>query len=98
MAQFQTSREAMDAGVRACQDTQEQVNSLLSSLNAQMETMLGGWGGNAANSFRGLHEQWQTDARKLTQALEEMGQALGQGSNVYQQREEEAGSMFKGIL
>ena len=51
MAQYTTSQEAMQQGATKVDDAATQIQGHISSLRGEVETMMGGWRGEAASTF-----------------------------------------------
>ena len=73
---FTTEQEAMQRGANAVQEAHQQVQGLIQTLSGEVEQMMGGWGGQAASAFMGVHEAFNGQAAKINQALDRMHQAL----------------------
>lgn len=76
MAQYTTSQEAMQQGATKVDDAATQIQGHISSLRGEVETMMGGWRGEAATSFVQVHEAFEQQATRINKALREMHTAL----------------------
>lgn len=76
MGQYRTSQEAMQQGATKVDDAATQIQGLISSLRGEVETMRGGWGGQAAVAFSGVHEAFEQQSNKINNALRQMHEAL----------------------
>ncbi len=76
MAQYTTSQEAMAQGAVKVDDAATAIQGHISSLRAEVETMLGGWRGEAAGAFVQVHDAFEQQANKINNALRQMHDAL----------------------
>lgn len=76
MNQYTTSQEAMQQGAVKVDDAAQQIQGHISNLRSEVETMMGGWSGQAANAFIGVHESFEAQATKINNALRQMHEAL----------------------
>jgi WXG100 family type VII secretion target len=76
MAQYSTSQEAMAQGAVKVDDATNQIQGHISNLRAEVETMMGGWRGEAAGSFVQVHDAFEQQAAKINNALRQMHEAL----------------------
>ena len=78
MTQFQVDSEQVLAANTAIQSTIGRVQSDISALHAQMQSLQDSWRGLAANQFQELALRWHTTATAVQAQLGELGQADGQ--------------------
>ena len=76
MPQYTTSQEAMAAGATTLETASTQIQGHIGALRCEVETMMGGWRGDAASSFRQVHEVFESQANKINAALRHMHEAL----------------------
>ncbi|HEV7205613.1 MAG TPA: WXG100 family type VII secretion target [Jatrophihabitans sp.] len=76
MAQYTTSQEAMAQGATKVDDAATQIQGHIQNLRSEVETMMGGWRGEAASSFVQVHESFEQQATKINNALRQMHEAL----------------------
>ena len=76
MNQYTTSQEAMQQGATKVDDAAGLIQGHISNLRSEVETMMGGWSGAAANAFIGVHESFESQANKINSALRQMHEAL----------------------
>lgn len=88
MAGFGTSQEAMGAGAVAVSEASEQVQGQINTLRTEVDTMRGGWGGEASNAFGVLHQNFEAQANRINNALRAMHEALGATQKTYATQEE----------
>ncbi|MCM3921858.1 WXG100 family type VII secretion target [Frankia sp. AiPs1] len=78
-------------------DVNANIQNQLNLLIGRLEALQGNWHGDAATSFQVLKERWNGDARKLSEALQSIGDALKQSHANYQGTEEQNRSGFSRI-
>lgn len=76
MAQYTTSQEAMAAGATRVDDAATQIQGHIANLRSEVDTMMGGWRGEAASSFMQVHNAFEEQANKINNALRQMHEAL----------------------
>lgn len=94
---FATSQEAMAAGAAHVDEATQLVQGQISSLRTEVETMLGGWGGNAASAFGGLHQNFEGQATRINNALVAMQEALVSTRATYVNQEEQEASAISSL-
>lgn len=96
-ASFQTELATMQAASRHVYDVNEQIQTQLSRLMAQLDPLTSSWKGSAASSFEALKERWFEDANRLNQALRGIGDGLASTHATYQRAEASSQSGFDGV-
>jgi WXG100 family type VII secretion target len=81
--QYTTSQEAMAQGATKVDDAATQIQGHISNLRTEVETMMGGWRGQAANSFVQVHDAFEQQATKINAALRRMHEALVATNQTY---------------
>ncbi|WP_375500229.1 WXG100 family type VII secretion target [uncultured Jatrophihabitans sp.] len=76
MPQYTTSQEAMAAGATKVENAATEIQGHIGALRSEVETMMGGWRGEAASSFMQVHEAFESQANKINTALRRMHEAL----------------------
>ncbi len=76
MAQYTTSQETMAQGAMRVEEATTQIQGHISNLRSEVETMMGGWRGEAASSFVQVHDSFEQQAAKINNALRQMHEAL----------------------
>jgi WXG100 family type VII secretion target len=89
VAGFGTSQEAMAAGAAHVDEASERVQGQINTLRTEVETMKGGWGGQAANAFVTLHQNFEGQANRINTALRAMQEALVSTRTTYATQEEQ---------
>lgn len=98
---FGTDTEVMEKAVSEVQDVRQAVDSAVQTLNGEIEPVLGGWQGQAAQVFRKLMDQFNQEAKKINQKLDEIGENIQSSSKDYAQQQEESAeeiSKIEGML
>jgi WXG100 family type VII secretion target len=98
MTQFTTDQEAMAAGAVKVDDAAGKIQALLSTLRGDMETMLGGWRGEASGSFVQVHQAFEGQATKINSALRQMHDSLGATGRTYGNQEADQSQTFTGMV
>lgn len=89
MAGFGTNQEAMSAAAANVDDATQQVQGHIQTLRTEVESMMSGWGGAAANAFVGLHQNFEGQANRINDALRQMHEALVSTGATYAAQEEQ---------
>jgi WXG100 family type VII secretion target len=76
VAQFGTSQDTMAQGAVKVDDAASQIQGHITALRSEVETMMGGWKGDAAASFIQVHDAFEQQATKINNALRQMHEAL----------------------
>lgn len=93
---FGTDTEVMQKAVSEINDVRQAVDSAVQTLNGEIEPALGGWQGQAAQVFRKLMDQYNQEAKTITQKLDEISQNIeGSGKDYAQQQEESSQEISK---
>lgn len=91
---FGTSTELMTTASHDVASAQQQVESELTRLRSNLESLRGAWTGEAYTTFAALMVRWDTNARSLTEALASIGSAIQSSGLAYQaQEDEQSGSI-----
>lgn len=67
---------ALLKGAQTIEDAQGQIQSELSSLQSKLAGIGSAWQGEAASAFQKVMSQWDSEARKVTEALTELHAAM----------------------
>jgi WXG100 family type VII secretion target len=97
VAQYTTSQEAMQQGAAKVDDAASQIQGHLQNLRSEIETMMGGWKGEAANSFMQVHVAFDEQANKINNALRQMHESLLATHGVYSTQESDQSSTLSGL-
>ena len=89
MAGFATSQEAMAAGAAHVDDAIQQCQGHIGALRSEVETLMAGWGGSAATAFSGVHANFEAQAKKINDNLQQMHEALVSSRATYAAQEEQ---------
>lgn len=94
---FNTSQEAMAAGAAHVDEATQLVQGQIGTLRTEVETMMGGWGGNAAGAFTGLHQNFEGQATRINNALIAMQEALVSTRTTYVTQEDNETSTISSL-
>jgi WXG100 family type VII secretion target len=94
---YNVQQETMAKGAQAVDSATEQINGHLQRLDSEVQTMFGGWKGNAQRAFGELHANWVNQQQKLQQALRDMHEALVATGKTYDAQEEQQAGQFGNI-
>lgn len=97
-SKFGTTFETMNKAAQSVEQTVQDINSEMRSLDSALEPVAQAWKGQAASAFQQLIDRFNQDCTKLTQALDAIGQALGANTKNYSAAEEQQTSAISSIL
>ena len=97
MSGYGTSVEEMAKAAVDVDNVNQQSQDALRSLASQLSPLEGTWKGQASVAFRTLMERYQTDAKKLHDALQGISEQLRGSSDAYARQEEESSSSLSNI-
>jgi WXG100 family type VII secretion target len=97
VAQFGTSQEAMAQGASKVDDAATQIQGHIGNLRTEVETMMGGWKGEAASSFVQVHDAFEQQANKINTALRQMHSALQSTHQTYGTQESNQTQTLSGL-
>ena len=97
MAQYTTSQEAMAQGANKVDDASTQIQGHISNLRSEVETMMGGWRGEAASTFVQVHDAFEQQANKINNALRQMHTALLSTHQTYGTQESNQTQTLSGL-
>jgi WXG100 family type VII secretion target len=89
MAVLRVDTEVMATSAGKIASAIEDIDNVLVLLNSDVNEMLGGWGGDAADAHRNLHMRFQDDASKIRNSLLEIYNALSRTHATYVTQEQE---------
>jgi WXG100 family type VII secretion target len=95
--QFGTQVEQMQAAANHVAEVNQSVQGQLSALSNQLAPLAGAWQGQAATAFQMLMERWNTDARNLNEALNNIGEQIRGSGATYAQADESEHQSFSRI-
>ncbi|MGI8817158.1 MAG: WXG100 family type VII secretion target [Pseudonocardia sp.] len=91
---YGTTIEEMQRAAQQVAAVNERVQADLSALRNQLAPLAGAWRGEASRAFQGLMARWDADARKLNDALRDIGESIqGSGQSYARQEEQQAQSL-----
>ncbi len=97
MAQYTTSQEAMAAGANRVDTAATSIQGIIGQLRSEVETMMGGWRGEAASSFMQVHDAFESQANKINNALRQMHEALMSTHRTYGTQESNQTQTLTGL-
>ena len=97
MPQYTTSGEAMAAGATKVDNASTEIQGHIGALRSEVETMMGGWRGEAASSFMQVHEAFESQANKINAALRRMHEALQATNKTYTSQESNQTQTLTGL-
>ena len=95
--QYTTSQETMAQGAAKVEEASTQIHGLIGSLSSEVDTMMGGWRGEAASAFTQVHEAFQQQANKINNALRQMHEALQTTHRTYGSQESNQSQTLTGL-
>lgn len=87
MAQLTVRSEDLHAQSTAVIKGAADVNQTLSQLTSQIADLASRWQGGASQAFQTRWQEWQTGAKNIQQAMDDMGRFLGTAAQTYEQTE-----------
>lgn len=97
MAQYTTSQEAMQQGAAKVDEASNQIQGHINTLRSEVETMMGGWRGEAAGAFTQVHTSFESQATKINTALRQMHDALLATNRTYGTQESSQTQSLSGL-
>lgn len=97
MAQYSTSQEAMAQGATKVDEAANQIQGHIGNLRSEVETMMGGWRGEAAGAFVQVHDAFEQQANKINTALRQMHEALVSTHRTYGSQESDQSQTLTGL-
>ena len=97
MAQYTTNQEAMAQGAAKVEDAHSQITAHLSNLRSVVDTMMGGWRGEAASAFTQVHAAFEQQANRINTSLQQMHEALMSTHRTYGTQESEQTQTLSGL-
>lgn len=98
---FGTDVELMQKSAAQVEDVRNNVDQAIQKLNGELEPVMAGWTGQAAQVFRKLMEQFKENANTITTQLQEISDNIKSSGQDYAQRDEEQAaevSKIEGML
>ena len=87
MTQFQVDSDLVHAANSAIQNSIQQINTEISTLQSQLVSLQDSWRGVAANEFQALAVRWGATASAVQRQLGELGTALTMAASQYEEIE-----------
>lgn len=95
--QFTTDQEAMQRSAGKVDEAAGKIAGHISTLRSDVETMLGGWTGDASGAFSNVHSAFESQANKINNALRQMHEALVATHQTYGTQESDQTQTFTGM-
>ncbi len=95
---FGTTTEEMVRAAGQVRAVSDAVNGELARLRSQLGPLQGQGSGSAATAFAQLMAKWDTEARRLNEALGAIGEQLGGTATTYQQQEDQNRTAITSVL
>ena len=90
MAGFQTGADELVKASQQMENTNQQLQSNLSQLAQEVESIQGVWVGEAATAFQTLMTHFQDGAKNLNDSLNQIAEAVSGSATAYRQQEQES--------
>jgi WXG100 family type VII secretion target len=97
VAQYTTSQEAMAQGAAKVDEAANQIQGHINNLRTEVETMMGGWRGEAASAFVQVHDSFEQQAARINNALRQMQEALVSTHRTYGTQESTQTQTLSGL-
>jgi WXG100 family type VII secretion target len=97
VAQYTTSQEIMAQGAAKVDEATQQIQGHIQALRSEVETMMGGWRGEAASAFTQVHNSFEEQATKINNALRQMHEALLATNRTYTNQESSQSQTLSGL-
>jgi WXG100 family type VII secretion target len=95
MTQFQVDSDALLSASASLRGTVAQMQSLIVTMNGQLNTLASSWSGTAALAFHDLVTEWQATQRIVESNLDEISLALSTAHAQYTEVEAANLSLFR---
>jgi WXG100 family type VII secretion target len=82
----------MQSAGRHVFEVRDQITAQLAQLRAQLAPLEGTWRGDASTAFAQLMARWNDDARRITAALQSIGESVQASGVTYRAAEDEISS------
>jgi WXG100 family type VII secretion target len=87
--QFGTQTQVMQSAGQHVFEVRDQITAQLGQLRAQLAPLEGTWRGDASVAFGQLMARWNDDARRITAALQSIGESVQASGVTYRAAEDE---------
>ncbi|MDD7938551.1 WXG100 family type VII secretion target [Actinomycetospora lutea] len=94
---FGTQTDVMAGVAGRLESINGELQGQLRSLQGRLEPLVADWQGQGSNAFQGTMVRWQTDAKRINDALLGIAERVRAGAGRYAANEAEAASML-GVL
>jgi WXG100 family type VII secretion target len=97
VAQYTTSQETMARGAARVDEASNQIQGHIANLRGEVDTMMGGWRGEAAGAFVRVHDAFDQHATRINNALRQMHEALLATHTTYGTQETDQTQTLSGL-
>ena len=98
MADQRAAEGALQQGFTAVESTKSEIDGHLSRLEGDLSTIGSSWQGAASVQFTSLMTQWQENAAKVNQALQDLADNLRATDSSMEANESETENSFSQLL
>lgn len=98
MADQRRTETALKEGHAAVESTKQKIDEHLNRLRGELEAVAGSWQGAAATQFTSLMVQWNDNATKVNQALQDLADNLQATDSSMDHNEAETENSFSQLL
>lgn len=98
MAGYTTDQAALDRAAGQMLSTNEELMSALQKMASELQPLQSAWQGEAATAFHNLIERFQTDAKQMNDALDQIANNVSQNAKQYMQQEQEQQQSMSSIM
>jgi len=92
---FRTTTEVMHSTAGRVDSVNDQVQAELGRLQGTVDSVQGGWRGDAQSAFANLMVRWNDSARELRSALTSIGENIRANARSFQQVEDDNIAAFR---
>lgn len=96
--QFRVTEDELKALSSRISQVNSQIQGEVKRLDGVISTIAGGWQGQAASSYNRLQQQWNEDARKMNNILNDIKEAVDSTRQNYSATEEQQNSEVSKIM
>lgn len=98
MADQRAAEGALKQGFAAVESTKKDIDGHLARLRGDLSTVRDSWQGAAAMQFQSLMDQWDENAAKVNQALQDLADNLRATDSSMEHNEAETENSFSQLL
>lgn len=87
MSGFETTTDVMFSTATAVKGVNEEIQGRLAALRANVADSEAGWRGSAQGAFINLMSRWDTEARRMSEALDDISRGIASNGKFYEESE-----------